>query len=207
MELNKLHKIAKFLSWDDHRYLHYLDYRKYFHKIKWVSKTTYFRQKFIDFKDNSRLLWKTINEVLGKSNDKNSSIDMLKVNNIELHNPLDIANQFSKYSTTVGANLAKSIGPATCKPVDGLKKFPREKDSIFLYCITEDEMSNIINSLPNKSSRGMDDICNKILKHLKNELVTPLTIVFNKSIEEGVFPTRLKLAEIIHYIKKRNASY
>ena len=33
---------------------------------------TYFRQKFIDFKDNSRLLWKTINEVLDKSNDKNS---------------------------------------------------------------------------------------------------------------------------------------
>ena len=41
-------------------------------------------------------------------------------------------------------------------------------------------MSNIINSLPNKFSSGVDDISNKILKHLKNELVTPLTIVFNK---------------------------
>ena len=150
---------------------------------------TYYRQKFIDFKDNSRLLWRTINEVLGKSNDKNSSIDML--NNIELHNPLDIANQFSKYFTTVGANLAKSI------PMDGLQKFPRERDSIFLYSTNEDKMSNIINSLPNKSSSGADEISNKILKHLKNELVTPLTIVFNKSVEEGVFPTRLKLAEII----------
>ena len=56
MELNKLHKTAKFLSKDDHRYLQYLDYRTYFHKIKLVSKMTYFRQKFIDFKDNSRLL-------------------------------------------------------------------------------------------------------------------------------------------------------
>ena len=98
---------------------------------------------------------------------------MLKVNNIEFHNPLDIANQFSKYFTAVGANLAKSIGPATTKPMDGLKKFPREKDSIFLYSITENEMSNIINSLSNKSSSGVDDISNKILKHLKNELVTP----------------------------------
>ena len=150
---------------------------------------TYFRQKFIDFKDNSRLLWKTINEVLGKSNDKNSSIDMLKVKNIELYNLLDIANQFSKYFTTVGANLTKSIGPATCKSMDGLKKFPRERDSIFLHSITEDEMSNIINNLPNKSGSGVDDISNKILKHLKNELVTTLTTVFNKSIEEGVFPT------------------
>ena len=126
---------------------------------------------------------------------------MLKVNNIEFHNPLDIANQFSKYFTAVGANLAKSIGPATSKPMDGLKKFPREKDSIFLYSITENEMSNIINSLPNKSSSGVDDISNKILKHPKNELVTPLTIVFNKPIEEGVFPTRLKLAEIIPLYK------
>ena len=88
------------------------------------------------------------------------------------------------------------IGPAICKQMDGLKKFPREKDSIFLYSITKDEMSNIINSLPNKSSSGVDDISNKILKHLKKELVTPLTIVFKKSIE-GVFPTRLKLVEII----------
>ena len=141
------------------------------------------------------------NEVLGKSNDKNSSIDMLKVNNIEFHNPLDVANQFSKYFTTLGANLAKTIGPATSKPMDGLKKFPREKDSIFLYNITEDEMSNIITSLPNKSISGGDDISNKILKPLKNELVTPLTIIFNKSIEEGVFPTRLKLAEIIPLYK------
>ena len=203
MELNKLHKTAKLLPRDDHRYLQYLDYRKYFHKIKQVSKTTYFRQKFIDFEDNSRLLWKTINEVLGKSNDKNSSIDMLKVNNIEFHKPLDIANQFSKYFTTVGTYLAKSIGPATSKPMDGLKKFPRENDSIFLYSISEDEMSNIIDSLPNKSSSGVDDISNKILKHLKNELVTPLTIVFNKSIEEGVFPTRLKLAEIIPLYKEK----
>ena len=98
---------------------------------------------------------------------------MLKINNIELYNPLDIANQFSKYFTTVGANLAKSIGPATCKPMDGLKKFPREKDSIFFFSITEDKMSNIINHLPYKSSSGVDDISNKILKHLKNELVTP----------------------------------
>ena len=103
---------------------------------------------------------------------------MLKVNNMELHNQSDIANQFSKYFTTVGANLAKSIGPATCKPMNGLKKFPREKDRIFLCSITEGEMSNIINSLPNKSSSGVDDISNKILKHLKNELVTPLTIVY-----------------------------
>ena len=33
MELNKLHKTAKLLP-KDHRYLQYLDYRKYFHKIK-----------------------------------------------------------------------------------------------------------------------------------------------------------------------------
>ena len=62
MKLNKLQKTAKSLSLDDHRYLHYLDYRKYFHKVKWVSKMRYFRQKLIDFKENSRLLWKTINE-------------------------------------------------------------------------------------------------------------------------------------------------
>ena len=34
MELNKLHKTAKILPRDDHRYIQYLDYRKYFHKIK-----------------------------------------------------------------------------------------------------------------------------------------------------------------------------
>ena len=107
----------------------------------------------------------------------------------------------------MGANLAKSIGPATSKPIDGLKKFPREKDSIFLYSITEDEMSNIINSLPNKSSSGVDDTSNKILKHLKNELVTPLLLSLTNQLKKVYSLQGLNLHKLYHYIKERNASY
>ena len=43
-----------------------------------------------------------------------------------------------------------------------------------------------------KQSSGWDGITNKLLKDLKNSLVQPLTIVFNQSISEGIFPSIMK---------------
>ena len=43
-------------------------------------------------------------------------------------------------------------------------------------CITENETIKAINRLENKSSSGHDGISNKLLKLIKNELKTPLTL-------------------------------
>ena len=58
------------------------------------------------------------------------------------------------------------------------------------------EIEKIIISLKSKDALGCDEITTKVLKWS-----APLTYVFNKSIEKGVFPSRLKYSTIIPIFK------
>ena len=51
--------------------------------------------------------------------------------------------------------------------------------------------------MPNKASSGYDNISNKLLKLLKDEISEPLCDLFNASLEQGVFPSNMKLSEVI----------
>ena len=57
----------------------------------------------------------------------------------------------------------------------------------FWYTST-DEIERIIKSLKIKNSQGYDEISTKILKWSAPFIISPLTYIFNKSIELGFFP-------------------
>ena len=61
----------------------------------------------------------------------------------------------------------------------------------------EIEISKIINQLPNKKSYGYEKISNCLLKELCPVITGPLSIAFNKSQENGVFPTLMKDADTV----------
>ena len=65
-------------------------------------KLTYYQNKCIEFKNNGKKMWKMINKINGKINDKTCVIDHLKINNIKYHTGKDISNQFAKYFSNVG---------------------------------------------------------------------------------------------------------
>ena len=65
------------------------------------------------------------------------------------------------------------------------------------------EISNLIGSLPNKSSSGFDLVNNKLLKTVKEEISKPLEIIFNQSLNSGVFPEKMKMAEVIPLYKSK----
>ena len=67
---------------------------------------------------------------------------------------------------------------------------------MFLLPTTQQEIQNLINKLPKKTSSGYDNISNILLKKLSNCLLEPLEILFNKSLKEGTFPDKMKLADI-----------
>ena len=65
------------------------------------------------------------------------------------------------------------------------------------------EIERLITKLPNKKSKGHDDISNILLKRLKASISLPLEIVFNKSIKEGSFPENMKQADVIALYKSK----
>ena len=66
---------------------------------------------------------------------------------------------------------------------------------------SKEEIVCIIENLPNKTSSGLDNLNNLILRSLKHEIVTPLEKIFNLSLETGTFPILMKYAEVVPLYK------
>ena len=65
------------------------------------------------------------------------------------------------------------------------------------------EIISIIRNLKCKNSTGYDGISSTVLKQIAQGLATPLSILINRSIAEGVFPQELKLAKLIPLYKNK----
>ncbi len=62
--------------------------------------------------------------------------------------------------------------------------------------ITEDMVKKKLNSLNPNKSPGVDKHHPRVLRELKDQLVTPLTKLFRKSLEEGFLPSVWKMANV-----------
>ena len=71
----------------------------------------YYEEQLIMHKENSKMIWNTLNQILNKSN-KISKIAKTFVGNNSsniIDDPKDIANKFNDYFVNIGPNLAKQI--------------------------------------------------------------------------------------------------
>ena len=59
------------------------------------------------------------------------------------------------------------------------------------------EIVNVVRSMDNKASSGHDDISNILFKKIKDSISQPLSIIFNKSLANGVFPHLMKMADVV----------
>ena len=85
-----------------------------------------------------------------------------------------------------------------------LKGLKQQESSMFLHPTTQQEILTLINNLPNKTSSGYDNISNNLLKSISTQIIVPLEIIFNKSIEEGMFPSNMKKADIVPLYKSKD---
>ena len=70
--------------------------------------------------------------------------------------------------------------------------------------ILEEEVAFYIDKLSLNKSPGPDGIYPNHLKSLKDLLVKPLTLIFNKSLQDGMVPKDFKIANITPIFKKGN---
>ena len=80
--------------------------------------------------------------------------------------------------------------------IDPAKNVCRVEDNLLLGNITEYEICNIVNKLKGKFSSGIDGVSNEFLKKIINSIKFPLCVIFNKSLNEGIFPSGMKLTKI-----------
>jgi len=66
------------------------------------------------------------------------------------------------------------------------------------------EIKRIILDLRNSYTKGYDNLSVDIIKNCSTQLARPLSIIFNKSIENGTVPDELKVAKIIPIYKSED---
>ena len=74
------------------------------------------------------------------------------------------------------------------------------------FSIAESDVSKCIDKLKVTKSPGPDMISPRVLKEAKSELVKPLTVIFNKSLQSGLIPCEWKLANVTPIFKKGSKS-
>ena len=85
-----------------------------------------------------------------------------------------------------------------------IMQIPRTPQSMLFSMITESKVKKIIEQLPEKTSSGHDMVSNVLFKILCPVLLYPLCIVFNQSLASGIFPSNMKIAEIIPLYKGKD---
>ena len=135
--------------------------------------------------------------------DKSTLIRKIKKDNIIYQSGIGVSNILAKHFATIGKTYAEKIGQSITPLKDYLSKIPKNNNSMYILPTCENEVSRLIEQLPNKKSHGYDKINNCLLKELRPVITLPLTTAFNKSIEEGTFPTCMKDADTVPLFKSK----
>ena len=86
----------------------YISYRNNYNCIK-KARLKYYKLQVEESKTNTKRLWQVINTVINKRKNKGSIIPYITVEGIRIYDSNKIADEFGKFYSTLGSNLAKKI--------------------------------------------------------------------------------------------------
>ncbi len=176
-------------------------YKKYsntVNRVNFVAKKKFYEEKFESLKNDIKGTWKLINKIITTRSNRSSSFT-LKINNNLIQDPKIIANHFGEFYQNVGPSLAKNI-PETASNYKDFLSDPITKN-FNLDLTNETEVYETIMSLKKKKSMGFDQIPTKIIQISASIISPSLSMIFNCSFRNHIFPDALKIAKIIPIFK------
>ena len=163
------------------------------------AKKTYFSWYFKVNIHNSKKIWQGINEIVHNKHTKLMEEIFLDENGNIITDQKKVANKFNKFYTTIADKLVANLGKPATKYQDYLKN-PNEH-SIFLNETDHGEVASLIHKLDITKSGDIYGITPRLIKDAGPSMATNLSIIFNKSMESGIFPQLLKTAKVIPVYK------
>ena len=168
-----------------------------------ASKQVYFKTQIKNNKYNTKKLWNVLNSIvnLKQNNKSHKSPTISTAPDTIISDPYEVANLFNEYFANVGTNLSKLIKKPSninISPPDSREV----RDSLFLKPITEQEIITYISQLNNNKSTISTCCPTKFIKLAANIIAPSLAKIFNLCIQDGIFPDKLKISEVIPIFKK-----
>ena len=185
-------------------------YKNYKNKLNHIikrAKKTYYEGQLITYKQNSRMMWETLNELLNRTKKLNTKISKTFIENCSsniLDDPKTIADNFNEYFINIGPSLANKIKNNDNNSFEKYLKGSYQS-SFFLNPITENELEVELKNMKSNKSCGCDGIKTNIAKLIAKEISKPLTHIFNLTFSTGIISDNLKVALITPIFKGNDA--
>ena len=109
---------------------------------------------------------------------RNSIVSSFQYEGKEIDNEKEIVNNFNEYFSNIGTKLAKSIPNIPGKRVTEYIT-NRNKNTIFLTPVTEQEILGIVRLFKNKHSCGYDNVSLNVIKNVLTSIVKPIVHICN----------------------------
>ena len=110
----------------------------------------------------------TINQAIGKPNSKTSIPQYFTINNNNISDRSEIAEEFNNYFSNIGRQTSQNV-PISNKHYTSYLTRP-SLNSMYLEPIQETDVINIVNKLKPKTSSGQDEISTKLIKLVINNI-------------------------------------
>ena len=158
------------------------------------AKQNYYVKKFNDCNSNIKKNWKIINSFFSNIKRKANNTELLDEAGNSINNPIDVANKFCDFFSTVADKLDEKIPPTDTDP---LYYMPDRIPATFSPLpATPPELIKLIKAFKDKPCHVIN-IPVFIFKLLSSHIAPIICDIFNCAITEGVFPAVLKLARIL----------
>ena len=178
---------------------YYKNYRNKLCRLLRKAEKRHYNELIERNKNNLKMTWNIIKEIINKRKKQNCQTKFKLSNNQIISDKTMISEKFNDYFVNVGPTLSQSLQNVSRTPRSYLK-FPMT-NTIFLCDVTDTELFDIFKSLKD-SAPGYDEMKLFPLKSALEYFVYPLSYVCNLSMQQGVFPQELKIANVVPLYKK-----
>ena len=149
--------------------------------------------------NKNKTMWKIISEATEKC--KKQNIDVQIEENGQILKNAEYADRFICFFTTSTKNITQHL-PQGMDEIFVNSCINLSNKSFFLRPVTSPEVLSIIINLKNSNASGKDEISNILIKKIAHFIVEPLIYLINNSLVQGIYPSKLKISNVIPLIKK-----
>ena len=166
------------------------------HKLK-LSKYEYFRNKLSNSSNNMKAKWDVIRLIINRQ--KNNMYIPIKSQVLGEH----YSSVASKLTSKL-PNLSQDDIPSTSAAGESVCSHKAGGGTFSFTNIAEREVHETLLKLDTSKGPGPDDFHVKVLKEVGTTISSHLSILFNKCIDDGVYPANFKISKTIALFKGGN---
>ena len=168
------------------------------------AKREFYNNSFENNKNNARAIWKSIKTQAGPKRNTPEIISSLKIDGNDVDDPLETANHFNSYFSTIAEKLRDIISYSPSDLSKLIKFFESRKDPNDLFSVPDISSAQVYSMImkigPHKAS-GIDKISARLLLIAAPVIAPSVAKLINLSFSTCKYPTRWKTAKLTPLFK------